>query len=323
MSITRLADVIVPEVFNPYVIRRTEELSRLRASGIIGTVPDLAVPEGGVMVNMPHWNDLSGDDEVLSDETPLTPSKLQAGLDVAAVLAKGKAWGANDLASAFSGDDVMGAIASLVAEYWARMEQQTLIAILRGVFASSSMSSNMLDASAPADPAIDRDLLVDAISLLGDNSENLTGIVCHSAVRADLAKKEVLDARVNVDDTYTGPEFQRFMGRQIIADDGCPVETVGAARIYTTYLFGNGAIGSAIGVPPVPTETERNALAGNDYLVNRRHFILHPRGVKWTNVERNPANSTPGNAELSDGRNWSRVWEPKSVRIAVLRHRIG
>jgi len=120
---TILTDIIEPEVFNEYVIERTAELSKFRASGIIAPVSDITVPDGGTLVNMPFWGDLDGDDEVLSDSAPLGVGKIQAKQDAAIVLARGKAWGANDLSSAFSGDDVMAAIGSLVAEYWARREQ--------------------------------------------------------------------------------------------------------------------------------------------------------------------------------------------------------
>jgi len=228
---TLLSDVIVPEVFDPYMIQRTEEKSELRAAGIIGIVPGLNVPGGGATVNMPHWNDLTGDDEVMSDERELVPGKIQAGLDIATVLIRAKAWGANELASALAGDDALMAIGELASDFWVRSEQRTLISILTGVFGSPSMSGNMLDLP---DETVSRDLLIDAISLLGDSSENLTGMVCHSAVRSDLAKKEVLDARVNVGDTNTAPEFQSFLGRRVIADDGCPVETLaGGAKVYT------------------------------------------------------------------------------------------
>ena len=330
MAVTRLADVIIPEIFNPYVIERTAEVSRLRQSGIIGNIPGLAVPDGGVLVNMPFWNDLGKGNQVLSDTVPLATHNIVAGKDVAAVLARGNAWSANDLATAFSGSDVMGAIAQLVAEYWAREEQRTLIAILDGIFASASMSNSVLDMTVDAGgnpvtgsgTSISRNALIDAISLLGDSGRNLTGIVTHSAVMYDLAKKEILDARVNVGDTNTAPEFRTFLGRQVIDDDGTPISGT-ADKVYTTYLFGTGAIGAAMGNPPVPTETERSALAGNDILVNRRHFILHPRGVKWLNVDLTAGDSTPGDDALAKGANWERVYEQKNVRIVKLRHRIG
>ena len=41
MAATVLADVIVPEVFTPYMIERTTELSAFFQSGIVQTVPEL------------------------------------------------------------------------------------------------------------------------------------------------------------------------------------------------------------------------------------------------------------------------------------------
>ena len=39
---TRITDVIVPEVFNPYVIQRTMEKSELFQSGIVAEVAELS-----------------------------------------------------------------------------------------------------------------------------------------------------------------------------------------------------------------------------------------------------------------------------------------
>jgi hypothetical protein len=168
--------------------------------------------------------------------------------------------------------------------------------------------------------SIGRNSLIDAISLLGDSGRKLTGIVCHSSVMYDLAKKEILDPRANVGDTITAPEFQTYLGRQVIDDDGCPIETVDNKKLYTTYIFGIGAIGLAEGSPKVPTETQRDALKGEDTLVNRRHFVLHPRGVKYTGEFEG---TTPTNDELAKGDHWSRVYEQKNVRIVAFKHFIG
>ena len=314
-----LARIIIPEVFNPYVIKKTEEKSRLRTSGIIGTIPGLDVPAGGVSVNMPFWHDLGKGSEVLEIGKKLTPSRIKAGKDIAVLHTRGKAWTDSDLATTFTGSDIMGAIASRVAEFWARDDQDILLATLAGIFASPSMNVNLLDISDHANvPArsISRNSLIDAISLLGDSGRNLTGIMCHSAVMYDLSKKEILDAKVNVGNTDTAPEFQSYIGRQIIDDDGCPYEN----GVYTTYIFGKGAIGFAGGTPKVPTEVGRCELSGEDTLVNRRHFILHPRGVKFKGSF---DGATPTNEDLAKGENWERVYEPKSVRIVAFRHRIG
>jgi hypothetical protein len=320
MAVTQITDVIVPEVFNPYVIAKTAELSAVRASGIAAPVPEIAVPPGGKTINIPFWNDLSGggDAEVLSDTAELTPAKITSGKDVAAVLMRGKAWAANDLAAAFSGGDPMKAIADLVSAYWARQEQKILLASLAGAFSAASMSGNVLDISGAAGAAasVSGEALIDAISLLGDNGAALTGIICHSAVMYDLAKKKLLDPKISVGGVEGAPEFQSYLGRRIIPDDGCPA----AAGVYTTYLFGNGAAAYAEGLPPVPTETERKALAGNDILVNRKHFILHPRGIAWKGT---PAGATPSDTELAVGTNWQRVYENKNIRIVAFKHKIG
>ena len=318
MPVTQISNVVVPEVFNPYVLQRTAELSAVRASGIAAEVPGVTVPNGGATLNMPFWNDINSDDEVLSDTVELTPDKITAGKDVAAILTRGKAWAANDLSALFSGDDPLGAIANMVSTYWARKEQKTLLSILAGVFASTSMTGNLLDISGEDGDAaiISSASLIDAISLLGDAAYSLTGIITHSAVMYDLAKKNLLDAKISGINVKTAPEFQSYLGRQIIVDDSAPNN----AGVYTTYLFGQGAVGFAEGNVPVPTEVERKALAGNDYLVNRRSFILHPRGVKWVGT---PSGSTPSNTELATGTNWVRVYDNKNIRIVAFKHKIG
>ena len=66
-------------------------------------------------------------------------------------------------------------------------------------------------------------------------------------------------------------------------------------------------------------EMTRNVLASDDLLVNRRRFILHPRGVKWIGV---PAGASPTNAELATAANWSKVYQDKNIRIVAIRHNV-
>ena len=119
---TKISDVIVPEVFNPYVLERTTELAKFYMGGIVSNDAELnrLASSGGTLINMPFWKDLTGVDEVLTDSGALTPAKITAGQDKAVLLMRGNAWSVNDLAKALSGDDPMGAIADLVAAYWAR-----------------------------------------------------------------------------------------------------------------------------------------------------------------------------------------------------------
>ncbi|RDU21934.1 major capsid protein [Anaerosacchariphilus polymeriproducens] len=317
MATTRIADVIVPEVFNPYVIQRTAELSALVQSGIISNDQqlDALASAGGKLINMPYWNDLTGDDEVLSDSAALTPEKITASQDVAALFMRGKAWSTNDLAKALAGSDPMMAIGDLVAEYWSRRRQALLFAILKGVFASGTLASNQLDVSALTGDAatITGNTFIDAVTKLGDAAGKVSAFAVHSAVYAEL-KKQNLITTIKPSENI---EIDSYMGKRIIVDDTCPVAT----DVYTTYLFGEGAIGLGNGAAPTPTETDRDSLAGDDILINRQHFVLHPRGVKFTSAS--VAGPSPTNAEAETGTNWSRVYDPKNIRIIEFKHKIG
>jgi hypothetical protein len=314
---TKIADVIVPEVFNPYVIERTAQLSKLVQSGIIVSNPELdsLAMSGGKIINMPYWKDLTGDDEVLSDNNALTPGKISSGQDQAVLLMRGKAWGVNDLAKALSGDDPMGSIGDLVAGYWARMEQKTLLSILKGTFLAPNMSGNVYDISAltGGEEKITGTSFIVAKNKLGDNSDKLTAVMMHSATFTALEQQNLISYLPNSQGVV---EFPTYMGKRVIVDDGCPVDT----DIYTTYLFGEGAIGKGNGSAPVPTETDRDSLAGEDILINRQHFLLHPRGVKFTSSS--VTGSSPTNAELATATNWNRVYENKNIRIVAFKHKL-
>ena len=318
MPATRIADVIVPEVFNPYVIKRTAELSELYQSGIIQNDPafDRLATSGGRLLNMPYWNDLTGADEVLSDQNPLQVENITSGQDIAALIMRGKAWGVNDLARALSGDDPMGAIGDLVAAYWARRMQVILLNVLAGIFSAANMAGNLLDISqvaAPAVSAITGQTAVDALQLLGDAKDRLTGFMMHSMTEASLIKQGLITQEL---ETVNGQSVRvkRFLGKRVIVDDGCPVNV----NVYTTYLFGEGAIAYGNGAAPVPTETDRDSLKGDDILINRKHFILHPRGVAFQDAA--VVGSSPTNLELANAANWSRVYENKNIRIAAFIH---
>lgn len=314
---TRIQDVIVPEVFNPYVIQRTAELSALSQAGIISNNPELdsLAAAGGKLINMPYWDDLTGEDEVLSDSGALTPGKITSGQDIAPLYMRGKAWSVNDLAKALSGDDPMAAIGDLVAAYWARRRQVLLFSILKGVFAADSMAGNLHDISAVSGKdTISAATFLDATQKMGDAKEKLTAVGMHSAVVTYLAKQDLIET---VPDSEGKPTIKMFLGKRVIEDDGCPV----ADGVYTSYLFGEGAIGLGNGAAPVPTETDRDSLAGDDILINRQHFVLHPRGVKWTNES--VAGSSPTNAEAATAANWQRVYENKNIRIVCFKHKIG
>lgn len=323
---TRIQDVIVPEIFTPYMRERTAELSALFQSGIVQTDSELTAlaQGGGNDVNLPFWKDLSGDSEADSDDpnSPATPGKLQSSSEIARKHFKRKAWGSADLAATLAGDDPMRAIADFAADWWARdMQKNALIPSLTGIFAATGALAGthvhdiaIEDGNNAGDAnLIGSDAVIDAANLLGDAWEKTRAMVMHSKPFARLQKLNLI-TNVKLGDQDIEVPF--FLGRRVITDDGVPVANgATSGKKYTTYLFGDGALAFGEGNPRVPTETDRDSLAGIDYLITRRHFFLHPRGIKWVGTV---AGVTPTNAELETAGSWTKVYEDKNIPIIKL-----
>ncbi|MDW7673185.1 MAG: major capsid protein [Bacillota bacterium] len=325
MPITRIADVIQPEVFNPYVIQRTMELSALIQSGIVQNNEEFDSLASGpnLTANLPYWEDLTGDSEVMKDDGALTPGKIGSNKDVARKQGRARAWGANGLSALLSGDDPMGAIANLVAAYWSRDIQKVLLNTLSGIFAAASMANDKVhDISGEVGDAalISGESFIDANQKMGDAKELLTGVMMHSAVEAYLAKRQLIEY---VQEAGQSTRVPFFMNKRVIVDDSTPYDT--GTKVGTAYLFGNGAIALGNGSHPriIETEVDRDSLSssGEDFLINRKIFIMHPRGIKWTDA--NVADVFPTNTELATGTNWERVYEPKAVRIVKFNFQIA
>jgi hypothetical protein len=200
------------------------------------------------------------------------------------------------------------------------------------MFAAASMATNLHSiASETIAGAADGTRLngltfVDATQKLGDRGDRLTAIAVHSATEAALRKLDLIDY---VPDSEGKSAIKTFQGRRVIVDDALPVrDGITDGKVYTSYLFGAGAFakGSAsLESQPVDggfgtqgVEVSRQALEGDTILVNRRRYILHPRGVRFSTADL--TSTSPSNEALATAANWTRVWEPKNVRIVAVVH---
>ena len=204
------------------------------------------------------------------------------------------------------------------------MQVDVLLPSLQGIFATALAATHVIDiAIEDGDNALDANLIgsdavIDVQNLLGDHWLAITAMAMHSKPFSRLQKLNLIEflplAQQNI-------EVPMFLGRRVIVDDGMPVAAGGTSGSkYTTYLFGDGAVGHGEGRAPSledneAIETDRDALAGDDIFVTRRHFILHPRGVQFSGT---PAAASPSTAELQDGANWTKAWQDKNIQIIQL-----
>jgi len=328
MTGTRISDLVVPAIWNPYVLEQSTYANKFITSGIAQNVPALeAIKAGGTTVNVPFWvADLSGDMETIIEKVPLTPGKLTADNQIGVVIHRGRAWQSGDLAGLASGDDPMKALASKVATYLANQEQKDLLACLNGVFGGFASNTGAAFEALTYIPGTLGNITASTISgmasKLGDQGDKLTAIAMHSACFYDLQDRKAVDFVKPGDvpaipaSTFSGGSFQNsfaspqemqipfFLGKRIIVDDGIAKD----GNNYAIYGFTSGAVGTAE-QQAMTTETDRDILVGEDAMVVRKHFLHHPLGASWIG----PVN--PTRAQLATITNWEKVYQTKNIGV--------
>ena len=332
MAVLR-SDIIVPEVFTPYVIEQTTARDSFLASGVVAPMAELNATEGGDFVNVPFFSaNLTGDFEVLSDSSSLTPSKITTDKQVGVILHRGRAFESRDLAALASGADPMAAIGQKIGAYIANQRQKDLLACLDGVFGSINANDSnsaffglTIDSESGDTPTgLSPKHVAKARSILGDQGDKLTAVCMHSKVYYDLVERKMVDYVLASDGnggsaTASGgtiaPAYggdgtvPTYCGLRVIVSDDVSTTGSGASTEYSTYFFTQGAVASGEQAG-LTTETDRDILAKSDAMAVDLHYCYHPVGAKWAVTTVNP-----NRTQLGTVANWSKVYETKNIGI--------
>lgn len=335
---TLRSDIIIPEIFTPYVIEQTTLRDAFLASGVVQPMAELNATEGGDFISVPFFKaNLTGDFEVLTDSTSLTPGKITADKQVGVILHRGRAFESRDLAALAAGADPMAAIGAKIADYVANQRQKDLLSCLAGVFGTLGTTTSAaaffgltIDGESGDTPTVlSPRHVAEARSLLGDQGDKLAAVALHSKVYYDLVERRAIDyvsagdARFTPDATANPAAFggsiagayggdnsvPTYMGLRVIVSDDVQVEGSGASSEYATYFFTQGAIASGEQMG-MQTETDRDILAKSDAMSIDLHYCYHPVGSKW-----GVTTSNPTRAQLATVGNWSKVYELKNLGI--------
>ncbi|MBL3677447.1 MAG: hypothetical protein JKP98_12490 [Rhodobacteraceae bacterium] len=344
--LTQITDLVVPEIFTPYVQQLTEEKSRLIQSGATTVNPILSnfLSGGGLTVDVPSFKDLDNEEENIPTDDPAdsiiasyqggtptdanrkdsVPKKTGTSTEIAVRISRNQSWSAADLAADLAGADPMGSIASRVAKYWALRFQAIFVATTNGIIKANVAANggdfqNDVSGAAFADGVTNfsAEAFIDAAATMGDSSDDLSLMMTHSVVMARMKKNNLIDY---IPDSEGRVMIPTFLGHEVIVDDGMPA----TGGVFDTWIFGAGAFQIALGLPKVPTETYRYPQAGNgggqEVLFTRREFCVHPVGHAFvgTTSKGGPSNGTGAN-QLNNANSWSRVYpERKQIPFARL-----
>jgi hypothetical protein len=329
-----LANVpFIPELFLAYQQELNQSKSGFFRSGIIAQNAAISAEfaKGGRTITIPHFNDLAGDSEILSDTVGLTAAVLGGNSQIGVRNLRGRAWQSSDLAAELAGDDPMRAIAIRTGEYWVRDTQAVMISQLNGLFGPAAGTGALAATHLAGGTAatIDAESMIDAIALLGDAGQDLSAVAMDSSAYYALIKKDLIvpggTSESQIDTRISGEraEFGTYLGRPVIVDDGLKPSGdlvgggTGSADVHTVYFFAPGAMVYSEIAPKTPVETDRDILRGLEVLVNRKEYLLHPVGCSWVGTA---SSNSPSNAEFATIANWNMVFsDPRNIKICALR----
>jgi hypothetical protein len=331
---TAIANIYEPEIWSRYFLEMTTEKSLLVSSGIAGTDPAIssAAGQGGRLVEMPFWDDLSHDTGTTDrskvatdDDTALTPHGLTTAKDIAVKHFRTQSFSVGNIVQYVAGDDPAQVVLSRFSAWWTKEEQRLLLKTLAGVFADSTIATALSNdiavetATTDAGNLIGSSAIEDTRFLLGDAYEKFTAIIMHSVQFKRLRQLDLIDFEAV---SGQNPTIPTYMGLRVIVDDGMTnVAGSTSGRKYHAFLFGSGAIARQdipLSGGDTALELYRQPLkgtgAGQSDIITRRYFLLHPRGIAWTG---SAAGVSPSDAELAAD-NWTLAYMAKNIRIARL-----
>lgn len=265
------------EVFQRYVDRvpntKLNELIKSRAitqrQDLVNAMSDQV---GGNYVTTPLKGLISGTTPLNYDGvTNITAQNTQTFSHSRVVVGRAQAWTEKDFSYDITGGvDFMENVAQQVAEYWDEVDQDTLIAIMTGIFGMADVEGAKFVDTHTYDIRAKQNSegktgLMDATTLntgiqkaCGDHKNKFSLAIMHSAVATNLENMKIL-VYLKYNDA-NGMERETGMatlnGRLVLVDDSMPAEkTETTAGVYTVTLSGTWAAGDKL------------TIAGEEYTV--------------------------------------------------------
>ena len=330
MAVVR-SNVIIPEVFTPYIEQLTTLRSQFLQSGIVAPFDALNAQDGGDTINIPNFAaDLTGDAEVLSDTSSLTPAGITSAKQVGVILHRGRMWASRELARLAAGTDPLGAIAGKVAAWIGNQHEKDLIATLNGCFGplvsntTGCLRTMTVDSVSGTPTNFGPRQVALAKAILGDQGDKLTAVAMNSSCFYDLVERKMIDYVQASDFVTTGPSgFESGSFAPGFKSGVTQIPVYGDLRVivsdnitatsgkYGVYFFAAGAVGTGAQQGLV-TETFRDIAALEDEMTVHWHNVIHPIGVSY---QTGTAGINPTRDVLGTATSWAKVYETKNIGI--------
>jgi len=347
MAVTRLSDVIVPQVFASYMLEQSIVKNLLIQSGVVSenAVLSAYLAGGGQTFNLPSWKPIDQNGtaaNVPSDDTAVqaTPEAVVARKQIAVRLDRNKVFGTADITAALAGSDPLDAVGSYAGLAINQWRQDSLRNVLLGCVnvtnAAGLVNSVAVEAtgSYTAATRINASTVIDTFTGWGDSIMAMKGsaIFMHSDTYRYLVKNDFTSfsrgsfQTISLGQNATtgaAPGMDQYLGMWVFVDDTLPkVAGTTSGFKYTSYIVKPGAVTFGMTPAEFPVEVQRFVKdangGGGEYLALRDTFSYHIGGFKFNSAS--VAGVVPTDAELATVSNWSQVFNNKAVGVAALIH---
>lgn len=323
-----------------YMLERVPNLNmnELKKCGALASNTDIkeafSSQDGASYARMAMRGVIDGDAVNYDGQTDITCEGTKTFEQGVVVVGRAKAWIERDFAYDITGGvDFMENVASQVAQYQDTIDQNTILAVLKGIFAMTGTSNTEFVSNHTSDITADSDDgLMTATSLnkainkaCGANKKKFAMVIMHSDVATGLENLQLIEhlKYTDKDGITRDLELGTWNGKLVLVDDNMPIEEVAASGSgstavaaytkYTSYVLGAGSIYFEDIGAKVPFEIDRDPKAngGEDTLYMRQRKVFAPYGLSYEKASQ--TSLSPTDTELATGTNWSLIHSGEST----------
>lgn len=324
------------EVFASMMQEQDFWRNEIAASGVVqqdATIMDLIGTKGNV-ATIPIYKPLNifeaGMAALNNDgETNNVPVEISGDKQTCMLIQRMKAFKAKDFTKELTGADPLGLIKNKIAQYYTQVWENELMNIMDAVLGVSALSDHITDLSVTTGTigeknVINETTMIDAEQgALGDMAGGLGLVIMHSKIFARYKKMGLVEyGKYTVGNILRQDiELPTIGGKIPLVTDYYTVDTaVSGFPVYKTYLLGEGAFLSADKTNyenQYTTNYDPETSAGIDKFYTKQGKVLHPNGLSLA-VD-NIAKESPTAAELGTAANWSLKFNPKNVKMGLIK----
>lgn len=327
-----------PEAFGAYIenvpnLKRNELLKSRALKGNTDIASAFSAQTGTLYARLPMYGNLDGEALNYDGTTDIVATSTTTFERGVIVTGRAKAWVEKDFSTDITGGvDFMSNVAKQVSAYWEEIDQDILLAIIKGIFSMTGAENKKFIEEHTYDittndgdsALVAADTLNKAVQkACGDNKGAFALAIMHSAVATHLENLQLLKYFTYTDENGMQRDLAMgsWNGRVVLVDDSMPIkdvaktETTEAYTAYTTYILGDGAFDyENIGVK-TPYEMSRDPYTngGQDTLISRQRKVFAPYGISYE--KKAQTSLSPTNADLANGANWTLVSDGSSKYI--------